>query len=150
MHHKKWQVFPVLPLHQCLQRAVMNEPKQLSISNPHIRVPRRRAFNFIQVPFRCVLVMPSNSVINAEVKKKRVRKSIGFQKKICSPLGFEPATSWMQVSCSTLWAIWLWFSMECCSSFLHFFVFNPLQNTILSPHNSRWQTWSRRMMGIWC
>ena len=35
----------------------------------------------------------------------------------------------MQVSCSTHWAIWLWFSMECCSSFLHFFIFNPLQNT---------------------
>jgi len=25
--------------------------------------------------------------------------------------------------------------MECCSSFLHFFVFNLLQNTIWSPHS---------------
>ena len=58
------------------KRAVMNEPKQLSISNQHIRVPRRHAFNFAQVPFRCMLVMPSNSVINAEVKKKSVWKSI--------------------------------------------------------------------------
>jgi len=41
------QLFPVFPLHQCLQRAVMNEPKQLSISNQHIRVPRRSAFNFV-------------------------------------------------------------------------------------------------------
>jgi len=55
-----------LPSIQCLQRTVMNEQKQLSISNRHIRVPSRRAFNFAQVPFRCVLVMPSNSVIKAE------------------------------------------------------------------------------------
>ena len=34
------QMFTVFPLHQCLQRAVMNEQKQLSISNQHIRVPR--------------------------------------------------------------------------------------------------------------
>ena len=66
------QLFSVFPLHKCLQHAVMNERKQLSISNQHIRVPRKHAFNFAQVPFRCVLVMPSNSVINAELKKKNV------------------------------------------------------------------------------
>jgi len=59
-------LFTVFSLHQCLQRAVMNERKQLSISNQHIRVPRWRAFNFAQVPFWCVLGMPSNSVIKSE------------------------------------------------------------------------------------
>ena len=116
MYHSKW---PVFPLHQCLQHAVMNERKQLSISNHH------SPFNFVQVPFQCVLGMPRNSVIKAEV----YAKNIDFREKICSPAGFEPATSWMQISCSTHWAMWLWFSMECCSSFLHFFVFNPLQIT---------------------
>jgi len=30
---------------------------------------------------------------------------------------------------------WLWFLMECCLSFLHFFVFNLLHNAIWSPHS---------------
>ena len=77
------QMFTVFPLHQCLQRAVMNEQKQLSISNQQIRVPRRRAFNFAVVPFRCVLVMPSNSVIKAEFKKKTcMQKVLICEKKI--------------------------------------------------------------------
>ena len=45
--------------------------------------------NFTQVPFRCVLGMPSNSVIKAEFKKSVYAKSIYFRKKICSPAGFE-------------------------------------------------------------
>ena len=32
-------------------------------------------------------------------------KSIDFQKKPCSPPGLEPATSWMEVSCTTHWTI---------------------------------------------
>jgi len=109
--------------------------KQLSISNQHIRVPRRRAFNFTQVPFQCVLVMPSNSVINAEFFKKTCTQKYWFSKKICSQAGFKP-TTWMQVSCSTHWAIWLWFSMECCLSFLHFFVCRTQPDHRI---NSRWQ-----------
>ena len=59
-------------------------------------------FNFIQVPFWCVLGMPSNNAIIKNVHSK----SIDFWgKKVCSPAGFEPATSWMQVSCTTHWAI---------------------------------------------
>jgi len=54
------RLFTIFSLHQRLQRAVMNEPKQLLISNQHIRVPRWHAFNFAQVLFRCVLGMPSN------------------------------------------------------------------------------------------
>ena len=54
------QLFTLSSLHQCLQRTVKNEPKQLSISNQHIRVPRWRAFNFA---LRCVLGMSSNSGI---------------------------------------------------------------------------------------
>ena len=78
-----------------------------------------------------------NSAIKVECKKKVcMQKVLIFKKKQrnCSLAGFEPATSWMQVSCFTHWAIWLWFSLECCSSFLHFFIFNPLQNAIWSPH----------------
>jgi len=71
----------VFSLHQCLQRAVMNEQKQLSISNQRIRVSRWRAFNFAQVPFRCVLGMWSNSVIKTEFKKNVYAKSIDFRKK---------------------------------------------------------------------
>ena len=90
---------------------IMNEPKQLSISNQHIRVPKWRAFNFAQVLFWCVFGMPSNSAIKAGLKKHACKK-YWFLKKKCSPVGFEPATSWMQVSCSTHWAIWLWFLVE--------------------------------------
>jgi len=58
---------------------IMNEPKQLSISNQYIRVPRLRAFNFAQVPLRCVLGIWSNSVVKIN-SKKCVRKSIDIQK----------------------------------------------------------------------
>jgi len=120
----------------------MNEWKQRSFSNHHSRVglgtrlsrvPRWRAFNFAQVMFRCMLGMPSNSVIKN--KKTCMQKVMIFEKKICLPAGFEPASR-------------LWFSMECCSSFPHFFIFNLLQNAIWSRIDSRWQTWSRRMMGF--
>ena len=60
------QMSPVFPLRQCLQRAVMNKLKQLSINNQRIRVPRLRAFNFAQVPLRCMLRMQSNSVVKTE------------------------------------------------------------------------------------
>ena len=42
------------------------------------------------VPFHCVLVMPSNIVINAEFKKICVRKSIDFQKKSVHQLDSNP------------------------------------------------------------
>ena len=54
---------------------------KVSFSNQHIRVPRRRAFNFAQVLFRCMLVMPSNSVINAEFKKNVYAKVLIFEEK---------------------------------------------------------------------
>ena len=60
------QKITIFPLRQCFQRAVMNEPKQLSISNQHIRVPRWHAFNFAQVPLRYVLGMRSNSVVKTD------------------------------------------------------------------------------------
>ena len=122
---QKMTSVPCLPSTSCLQHAVINEPKQLSISNQHFRVPRLRAFNFAQFPLRYVLRMQSNSIVKTEFWKTCLQK-YWYSKKICSPTGFEPATSWMQVSCTTNWAIWLWFSMECCSSFLHFFVFKRL------------------------
>ena len=60
------QLFTVFSLHQCFQCAIMNEPKQLSISNQHIQVPGWRAFNFAKVMFWCVIGMPSNSVVKTE------------------------------------------------------------------------------------
>jgi len=141
------QLFTVFSLHQCLQCAVMNEWKQLSFSNHHSRVPRWRVFNFAQVSFRCVLGMPRNSVIKAELKKKNVyAKSIDFRKKICSPPGFEPTTSWMQVSYSNNWAGFWWnvargFSTSSSST----------RCRTQSDHciNLRWQTWSRKIMGLY-
>ena len=63
------QLLTVFSLHQCLQHAVMNKWKQLSFSNHHSQVPRWHAFNFAQVLFWCMLGMPSNSIIKAELKK---------------------------------------------------------------------------------
>ena len=83
------------PLQQCQQCAVKDEQKQISVSNQHIRVARWRVFNFAQVPFRCVLGMGSNSELNS---KKMCLQNVLIFKKICSPSGFKPATSWMQVS----------------------------------------------------
>jgi len=75
----------------------------------------------------CLILLKShfNACLECQIKvllklnlKNLYTKSIDFQKKkIFLPAIFEPATSWMQVSCSTHWAIVLWFSMECCSSF---------------------------------
>jgi len=52
----------------------MNERKQLSISNQHIRVPRWCAFNFAPVQFQCMLGMPSNSDIKVEFQKPYMQK----------------------------------------------------------------------------
>ena len=116
-----WQLFPVLPLHQCLQRTVKNERKQIlaiTIVEPTDDV------RLISLKSRFDAYLPSTTW-NAKYvsatkagKKTCTQKVLVFEKKQktkCSPAGFEPATSWMQVSCSTHWAMWLWFSMECCS-----------------------------------
>ena len=44
--------------------------------------------------------------MKANIKKKTCIQNVWYlEKKYCSPAGFKPATSWMQVSCSTHWAI---------------------------------------------
>ena len=72
------------------------------------------AINIIEFPddMRLILLKScSNACLEcqvtvAELKKKHMyAKSIDFQKKICSPAGFKPAISWMQVSHTTHWAI---------------------------------------------
>ena len=58
---------------------VMNEPKQLSVSNQHIRVPRLRALKFrFDVCLECEV-----TVVSKLISKKRVCKSIDslFKKK---------------------------------------------------------------------
>jgi len=138
------QLFTVFPLHQCLQHAVMNEPRQLSISNQHIRVPRRHVFNFAQVPFRCMLVMPMLSMLNF---LKCVRKSIDFRKKylftswlrthnLLNALSIEP------YGCGFQWNVAWVFSTSLSS--------NGCRTQADYRIDSRWQTWSWRMMGLWC
>ena len=101
----------VFSLHQCLKRAVMNEQKQLSISNHHSWVPRWRAFNFAQVLFRSLCLECQVTVLS----KLTCMQKVLILKKICSTAGFEPATSWMPVSCTTNWVIdAVVVSVECC------------------------------------
>ena len=126
----------------------MNEPKQLLISNHHIRVPRRRAFNFAQVPFRCVLVMPSNSVINAEVKKKTCTQKYWFSKKISvhhldsNPRPPECKSVALLIGYGFRWNVARVFSTSSSSTRCKTQSYHRI--------NLRWQTWSRRMMGLWC
>jgi len=75
------QLFFVFSLHLCLKRTVKNEQKQISISNHYSRVLRWCAFDFAQVPFWCVLGMPSNSAIKAGLQKNVYGKKI-FEKKV--------------------------------------------------------------------
>ena len=137
-------MFPVFPLHQCLQRAVMNEPKQLSISNQHIWVPRLCVFNFAQfdVCLECEV-----TVLSKLISKKRVCKSIDIQKKkavhhMDSNPRPECKSVALPIGCGFWWNVARVFSTAssstCCRT--------------QSDHHihSRGQTWSRRMMGLWC
>jgi len=87
------QLFPVVSLHQCLQRAVMNKQKQLSISNQHIRVPRWCAFNFAQVPSRSVLILPSNNDAKLTFKKTCLQNIWNFWKNMFDYLDSNPLVS---------------------------------------------------------
>ena len=120
--------------------------KQLSINNQHIRVPRWCAFNFAQVLFQCMLGMPSNSGIKAEFKKNVHERVLIFGKKACSPA----ATSWMQVIHTTHWAIWLCFRWNVARIFSTSSSSTHYRTQSDHRINSQWQTWSWRMMGLWC
>jgi len=145
------QMFTVFSLHQCLQRTVKNEQRQLSISNQHIRVPRWHAFSFAQVPFWCVLGMPSNSGIKAELKKKNtcVQKVLIFDKTAVHQLDLNPwppecksfALPIELYGCGFQWNVAWVFSNSSSSTHCR----------MQSDHhiNLQWQTWSRRMMGLW-
>ena len=58
-------------------------------------------------------------------------------------------TSWMQVSCTTHWTIC---TVECCSSFFHFFVFNLLWNATTLTHGDKlgWWVYGVRQLNCWC
>jgi len=92
------QLFTVFSLHQCLQRAVMNESSyQLAIN----------IFEFPDDVHSISLKSHFDACLECQVTvlsklnfKKHASKKFWFWKKICSPAGFELATSWMQVSCS--------------------------------------------------
>jgi len=124
MYHRKWQLFPVFPLHQCLQCAVMNKPKQLSISNQHIWVPGWHLFNFAQVLVWCMLGMPSNSAIKAGLYKNVYAKSIDFRKKSVHQLDSSLRP---QVNCSTHWATYMAVVFD--GILLEFFPLHRLQPT---------------------
>ena len=77
-------------------------------------------------------------------------KVLIFEKKRCLSAGFEPTASWMHVSSSTHWAIWLWFFTECFSNFSTFSSSTSYRMQADHRNTLQWQTWSRRMMGLWC
>jgi len=72
-------VFPDFPLHQCLQHAVMNEPKQLSVSNQHFRVPDYVRLILRKSCFDACLECEV-TVLSKLNSKKRVCKSIDSKK----------------------------------------------------------------------
>ena len=131
----------------CLQCTVKNEQKQLSISNQHIWVPRWHAFNFAQVPFQCVLGMPVTVVSKLNLKKKCVCIKYWFSKRKKKELFTSQIRTQMQVSrtthrCGFRWNVARVFSNSSSSTHCR-----------MQPDhciNSRWQTWSRTMMGLWC
>ena len=142
------QLFPVFSLHQCLQRTIKSKWKQMSISNQHIWVPRWCVFNFGQVPFWCMLGRPSNNAVKAE-----------FQ---CKKYNFSTTTK-------NLFTTWIWTHDLLNASQLHYplsylrcgfqwnvaRVFSTSSSSscrMQADHhiNSRWQTWSKRIMCLWC
>ena len=91
-------------------------------------------FNFAQVPFQCVLWMPSKSAIKAEFQKNLHARSMIFEKKSAHQLDSTPWPPDCKSVSLPFELFALWFLMECCSSFLHCFVSNPMQNASWSPH----------------
>ena len=136
---------PVFPLHQCQQRAVKDEQKQISISNQHIRVARWRVFNFAQVPFQCMLGIRSNSVLNSKktclqnvlIFKKnlftiwnRTRNLLNASQSVALPIELY--------GCSFQWNVARVFSTSSSSSSFRMQADHRI--------DSQWQTWRRRMM----
>jgi len=89
-------------LHQCLQHAVKNEQNNILICHNIIQVARWRACNFAKIPHQYMLWMPRYDELKVWLQRKCVQK-YGKKKKIMSPAGFEPATSWMPVRRCTGW-----------------------------------------------
>ena len=126
------QLFTVFSLYQCLEHTIQSEKNQVSISNQYAQVPRSHVFSFAQVPFLCMLRMPSNKL---NFKKKKVyAKCITFENKSVHQLDSNPQPPECKSVSLPIELFVLWFLMECHLSFLHFFVFNPLQNASWSPH----------------
>ena len=117
------QLFTIFSLHQCLQRAVKNKQKQLSISNQHVWVSRWCVFNFVS---KCA----SNDDAKLTIKKSTYKRYEIY----VSLAGFESMALCLLVTCSTSSAIFLWLLVECCSSFLQLFSFNWLQSKSWIPH----------------
>ena len=117
-----------------------------SNSNHHSRVPRWRAFTFPQLPFQCMLGMPSNSAIKAKFQK-RASKSIDFWKK-------NLFTSWIQIR-DLLDASQLHYPLDYVCFGFRWNAAWVFSTSLFSTHcrtqadpriNSWWPTWSRRMM----
>jgi len=138
------QLFTVFSLHhgQCLQHAVMNNKAAFN--------SRWRAFNFTQVSFRCVLVMPSNSVIKAEFLKNVYAKSIDLQKKNVYQLdsNLRPSECNSVILPIEPYGCGFRWNVAQVSSTSSSSIYCRMQ----SDHriNSWWQTWSRKMMGLRC
>ena len=144
------QLIFVFFLHLYLQRAVKNEQKEIFISNYHSLVLRWHLSNFAEVPFQCMLGMPSNSAIKLNFKK-RVCKQYWFS-------GKKVFTSWIR-SCYLLYACQLLYPLSYMAVVFNEMLFEFFSTSSPSTRcrmqagyriNLRWQTWRRRMMGLWC
>ena len=104
----------VFPLHQCLQRAVKDKQKQISISN---QFPDDVHLISLKSHFEACLECQVTVLRKLKFKKRECKMYNFREKKIVHQLGFKLPTSCLRVSYSNNCTICaLWFAMECCSA----------------------------------
>ena len=113
-------------LHQCLQHALKDKQKQISISNQHFQVPRWSAFNLVQVPFQCMFGMPSESVMKIKVQKMCMQKVQVSNKKKFTPTGIR--IPYFMLESQLFYQLCHMCFVVSSGMLLCFFVFKPLQN----------------------
>ena len=128
------KVQQLFTLHQRLQRTLKNEQKQLSISNHHSQVPRWRALVSLKSCFDACLECQVTLISKLNFKKNVHAEYWFLKKKSVHQLDSNLRPPECKSVALPIELLVLWFSMECCLSFLHFFVFNLLQNGIWSLH----------------
>ena len=118
----------------------------------HIWVLRWRVFNFAQALFQC---MPSNWITVVSklnfIQRNVFAKSMIFEKNSVH-LDSNPWPLECKLAALPIELFVLWFSMECCLSFFHFFVFNLLWNATTLTHGDKlgWWVYGIRQLNCWC